>query len=282
MSASWSEVSAALATLAPLELAEDWDNVGLVLDPRGVDANTRLSRALVTIDWTAETLAEAIDARADLIVSYHPPLFSGLKRLRRGAPAEDLAVRTLGAGLVVYSPHTALDAASGGMAEWLGRALGPGLMRPLRPHPADAKLGAGRFVELAAPAPPDEVVRRIKEHLGLSHLRVAWPNRGPSNGPTSGPSSGPSGVRPIGSLAVCPGAGGSLFAAVGEVDLLLTGEMRHHDVLARVAAGTTVVLTDHTNSERGYLSLFAERLQAGCPGLEVQISRVDRDPLAVV
>jgi putative NIF3 family GTP cyclohydrolase 1 type 2 len=58
--------------------------------------------------------------------------------------------------------------------------------------------------------------------------------------------------------------------------------MRHHDVLARNARGTHVLLADHTNTERGYLPEFAKRLMRLCPGLLVSVSQIDRDPLQVV
>ena len=67
------------------------------------------------------------------------------------------------------------------------------------------------------------------------------------------------------------------------MDLLVTGEMRHHDVLARVASGTSVILTDHSHSERGYLPVLAARLaEALASGVEVRVSEVDADPLRII
>jgi len=266
MPASAAHVLLALSQLAPLELAENWDNVGLIVDPHPAGAAPALSRALCTVDLTEQTLAEAVAASVDLIVAYHPPIFEGLKRLRRGVPAERLIHELCLRGLTVYSPHTALDAAAGGMAEWLGAACGPGSLHPIVPAASSPELGAGRLVTLAEPLPLSEAIARIKQHLGLSQVRLAAPE----------------GDALVRTLAVCPGAGGSLFQRVGQVDLLLTGEMRHHDVLARRARGTAVVLTDHTNSERGYLPLLAERLERACPGLEVRVSAADADPLCIV
>jgi putative NIF3 family GTP cyclohydrolase 1 type 2 len=83
----------------------------------------------------------------------------------------------------------------------------------------------------------------------------------------------------VSTVAVCPGAGGSLFQGV-RADLLLTGEMRHHDVLAQVERGGAVILTDHTNTERGFLAIYAERVGRVC-GVEVVRSARDHDPLRV-
>ena len=88
--------------------------------------------------------------------------------------------------------------------------------------------------------------------------------------------------RLIESLAVCPGAGGSVFEKLGAVDLLLTGEMRHHDVLARVRQGTHVVLCDHTNTERGFLPVLADELTSRLPGVALHVAAEDKDPLRIV
>jgi len=257
-------VLAALERLAPLDLAEDWDNVGLLVDARvGPEG---FARAFLTVDLTAQTLEEAVAMRADLIIAYHPPIFSGLKRLRRGPVAERLILEAIERGLTIYSPHTALDAAGGGMAEWLAFACGPGQLRPVVRSAHDPALGAGRVITLETALSLTEAVQRIKHHLDLDRVRVASPE--------------PSIL--VRTMAVCPGAGGALFQEVGQVDLLLTGEMRHHDLLARTAMGTAVVLTDHSNCERGYLPVLAGRLLEACPGLEVVVSRVDADPLTIV
>jgi putative NIF3 family GTP cyclohydrolase 1 type 2 len=82
-------------------------------------------------------------------------------------------------------------------------------------------------------------------------------------------------------VAVCPGAGGSLFSKVRFTDLLVTGEMRHHDVMGRLAGNTSVILTDHTNTERGYLPILAKRLSEAVK-VQTIVSQVDADPLVIV
>ena len=65
------------------------------------------------------------------------------------------------------------------------------------------------------------------------------------------------------------------------MDLLVTGELRHHDVLAWVARGTSVILTDHTNTERGFLGILGKRIEKALPGVRTLLSRRDRDPLVI-
>jgi dinuclear metal center YbgI/SA1388 family protein len=133
MSPTLAEVVQLLDRLAPLELAEEWDNVGLLLEPSGGAARP-IKRVFFCIDLSESVLDEAIEQQADLVLAYHPPLFKGFKRLRASSPAERVIVRALAASLPVYSPHTALDAAEHGLNDWLARALGPGKRSPLVPH----------------------------------------------------------------------------------------------------------------------------------------------------
>lgn len=267
MSTPLSQILPVLEHLAPLRHAETWDNVGLLIEPRRDDHP--VSRVLLTIDLGEDVLDEAAERGAELIVAYHPPIFSGLKRLTRSGAGERVVIDALRAGIAVYSPHTALDAAPGGVNDWLADALGPGQRAPLAPSADDGAYGMGRQLTLAQPLELGALVAQVKAHLGLAHVRVA------------AAVAHAQGAR-IGCAAVCAGAGGSLFAPLAGPELYLTGEMRHHDVRAKVAAGASVILCDHTNTERGYLPTLARRLGERVPTIDVTISERDRDPLEVV
>jgi putative NIF3 family GTP cyclohydrolase 1 type 2 len=82
-------------------------------------------------------------------------------------------------------------------------------------------------------------------------------------------------------IGLCAGAGAALLpsALARGATVFVTGEMRHHDVLAAQAAGSAVLLAGHTNTERGYLPRLAARLEGTLPGLEIRISERDHDPL---
>ena len=84
------------------------------------------------------------------------------------------------------------------------------------------------------------------------------------------------------SIAVAAGAGSGALRGV-PADVFVTGEMAHHDALAAVAAGTSVILAGHSNTERGFLKVLAKRLIAEFGReLQVRVAKKDRDPLAVV
>jgi len=265
-----SHVLAVLERQAPLSFAEAWDNVGLLLEPVPVSEAAPVASALLTIDLTDEVVAEAEELGAALIIAYHPPIFQGLKRLRGSEPGERAILRCASQGISIFSPHTALDAAPGGVNDWLLDAFGPGERAPCLPHAVDARYGQGRSLRLAIPLTLPVAIARVKRHLGLSQLRVAA---------AAGHADG---TRSIHSIAVCAGAGGSVFEKLSHFDLFVTGEMRHHDVRARVAHGSSVILSEHTHTERGYLQVLSEWLRAGTGGaVAFHVSRCDRDPLSL-
>ena len=110
----------AMEAIAPPELAEDWDNTGLILGDRTCEL---AGPVLLTIDLTEPVAEEAIELGASAIVSYHPPVFEPLRSLTADNARGRALLAAAARSMVVYSPHTALDAARGGMNDWLADGL---------------------------------------------------------------------------------------------------------------------------------------------------------------
>ena len=368
------EVIEVLESIAPLEYAADWDNVGLLIGSSDWDANN----IFLTIDLTEAVLREAVDRSAQMIIAYHPPIFEPLSSLTDVETKQRIVLEAARAGIAVYSPHTALDAAPGGVNDWIASGLGSGDIRALEASatlpeseqyklvtfcPADdvqrirntlAVSGAGRIgkyelcsfelkgtgtffagkgtnpaigkkgvlekvdevrLEMVCPKaalalavttikqfhpyeePPIEIyklqarpqrevgqgrrlvldqkvslhelVDRIKHRLGVKQVRVALGENAP---------------RRFRYIGLCAGAGGSLREEATQqgCQAFLTGEMRHHDVLAAQDQGCTVILAGHTNTERGYLKVLRKRLRRNLPNATIMISKKDVDPLRVM
>ncbi len=271
------DVVTALRAAAPEHLAQAWDKVGLQ-----VGAPTQaVSAALLCIDLDEAVLAEALAESCQLIVAYHPPIFRPLAQLTDATWKERVLVTAVRHGIAIYSPHTALDNVAGGMTDWLCSGLGAhgsraAILPSPAPEPASASAsepvpmgaevtGSGRIVHLRERVLPDELVARVKAHLGLSHVKVAMR------------------TEPVHSIAVCPGAGGSLFEQTPAVDAYITGEMQHHQVLDMRARGHMVILTGHSNSERPYLPHYRQRvIDAGAGEVEWKISAADTAPCRVM
>lgn len=270
-------VCAAMDAIAPLRLAGSWDNVGLLVD-HVEDVAVEGSKVMVTNDLTEKVVDEAARRGASGIVSYHPTLFRGAKSVTRGSAQGRVLLKCISNRIAVYAPHTSLDAVSGGINDWLIEAFTDARGTPIEPDSEAPEMGMGRVVDLLQPMPVSEALERVKRHLGLDHVRCALPE-----GVYSKPAAFAEGCRAhqVSRVGVCAGSGGSLLRGA-KCDLFLTGEMSHHEILAANAQGITVILTDHTNTERGYLPRLRDSLAARLAGTEVFVSEVDTDPLFVV
>ncbi len=125
-----------METIAPSRMAEEWDNVGLIV---GSESWAVGGPVLLTIDLTERVAAEAERKKCAAVVAYHPPLFQGVKRIVDGpgsSASQRVVLRMARAGIAVYSPHTAMDAATGGVTDWLADGLvggGSADRRAIRP-----------------------------------------------------------------------------------------------------------------------------------------------------
>ena len=168
MAVQLNAVLGGLAEIAPLHLAASWDNVGLLIEP--VAGRCDVEAGLLTIDLNERVLAEAITKGANLVISYHPILFGGAKRLVQQNSQDRMLLTAIQKGVTVYSPHTALDAVVGGVTDWLVEAVGPVVDRiAITPDPVSpAPSGMGRIAKLEKPALFNTCVDRVRAHLGLS------------------------------------------------------------------------------------------------------------------
>jgi putative NIF3 family GTP cyclohydrolase 1 type 2 len=110
-----------LSDFASLSFAESWDNVGLLVEPSPPHPVNTL---FLTNDLTEEVMEEALQKKADLILSYHPPIFQPMKHITWKTWRERLVIRALENRVGIYSPHTAYDAAPQGVNNWLAKGLG--------------------------------------------------------------------------------------------------------------------------------------------------------------
>lgn len=375
------EVIDVMEQIAPLNLAESWDRVGLLA---GDPAAACQGPILLTIDLTEEVMTEAVAAKAAMVIAYHPPIWDPLTRITSATPRQNIILRALGAGISIYSPHTALDAVQGGVTDWLCEGLGgvagkvPGDCRALTPaslihgtqqvkivtfvpsaraeeiRSALATAGAGQigayevcsfaspgvgtFLARAGATPAVGEVGGVQEvaelrlemvcsraalALAIDTLRRFHPYQEPAidvyelvGKPRRAVGAGrrlvldqPATVaelaqrlktwtkrdrvryalcggvdKPLSHVGVCPGAGSSLSkrARAEGCEVFVTGEMSHHDVMGALHAGMSVILGNHTSTERGYLPRLAARLAAGLPKMDIRISTKDRDPLVTI
>ena len=249
------QVYEAMQAIAPLELAEHWDNPGLLVDCGG-----QVRRALVALDITPEVVAEAAAKQCEIIVSHHPVIFDPLKKIG----PQDVAFQLVRAGISAVCMHTNLDAAAGGVNEVLAGIFG---MKDMEPF-AEGCGRVGTVEEITVP----ELARKARQQLAA---RCNAPQNGPAVQVKFADAD-----RPVKRLAVISGAGGSLFAdalAMG-ADCLLTGEANHHHAIDAKRLGLSLIAAGHYATEFPVAAAVAAKLRAALPQLEVLVSTENRDP----
>lgn len=261
----------AIQKLYPRQLADSsWDNTGLLVDSL---VEKYSNKVLLTIDLTQSVAEEAIKMDAAIVIAYHPFIFRGLKSITSKDCQQKSLLKLIGAGIAVYSPHTAVDAAVGGVNDWLADGVSKG-----RTHEEFRKAitasefsgaaegaGMGRLIKLNEPVALSELVKRVKNHLGLEHVQLA---QSPE-------------TEKVSTIAICAGSGSSVLAGV-EADVYFTGEMGHHEALHLVESGISAIVCGHSNTERGFLEVIKSQLSKEVPELEISIATTDKDPLVVV
>jgi dinuclear metal center YbgI/SA1388 family protein len=261
------EVCQFLDELAPRHLAEEWDNVGLLVG----DPSQPVARVMTCLTITPASSAEAIRERADLIVTHHPLPFKPLKRLTSDHTPGRLLLMLIRAGIAVHSPHTAFDSAAAGINQQLAEGLGLTEIAPLVPaaqgDETSARLGGGRFGRLALPTKLADLAARLKQFLKIARVQlVGWHD------------------QVIEKAAVaCGSAGAFLTPAMDNgCQLLVTGETTFHTCLEAEANGVALLLTGHYASERFAVEKLADALAARFAGLSVWASRDEHDPITVL
>ena len=246
MSITVQQVLEEMRRIAPPELAESWDNVGLL-----VDAGRPVDAILTTLDITAPVVEEAVKHRCNLIVSHHPVIFDPIKRVT----AQDLPALLLAGGVSAICMHTNLDAAPGGVNDTLAELLG---MRDTIPF-AD---GCGRIGTVDATT-AKALAGLCQDTLGPGVRYVEADH-------------------PVLRLAEVSGAGGSYWKEALELgaDCLVTGEANHHAACDAKQRGMGLVAAGHWATERPIAAVLAKRLSEAFPDIPVTVSRADRDPFA--
>lgn len=255
------DVAQFLEAFAPTALAEEWDNVGLLVG----DSARTVRRIMTCLTITGDSADEAVQQQADLIVAHHPLPFRPLKRLTVDQHEGRLLWQLMQAGVSIYSPHTAFDSAEEGINARLAAALRLSDVRSLVPHPEGP--GAGRYGDCAAKRALSAVAEQVKSVLKCQQVQVVGP-------PDS----------QIHRVAVACGSGGEFLSVAAQAgcDCLVTGEARFHTCLEAESRGVALILAGHYATERFGIEALAEVLARQFADVHTWASQRERDPITTL
>ena len=258
------DVVAFLREFAPPELAEDWDNVGLLIG----DTADEIRSVLTCLTLTPNVADEAISRGVQLIVTHHPVLFRPVQRLTAETSEGRMLLSLIRAGISVYSPHTSYDSAADGINAQLARLFDLQDVRPLRPNVTLAcetqPIGSGRWGSLPSTTSLRELIAHIKPALKVSTVQFVGNLD-----------------QPVTKLGIACGAAAEFLRDAAKLgcEALLTGEARFHACLEAETTNIALVLPGHFATERPAMEQLANMLQSRFSGVVVQASASEYDPV---
>lgn len=192
------------------EYQEDYDNAGFLMG----DPQQPVSGVLVALDLTPQVIDEARAKKCNLIVTHHPFIFGGIKRITTQNTVGRMILSLAEHHIAVYAAHTNLDNLKEGVNGILAEKLGMTECHILKPMSIDPNVGAGMVGTLPHPIAMQEFLQQVKQTLHLPVLRTSAPCK-----------------TTVRKVAICGGAGSFLIAdAIGaKADIYLTGDLKYHD-----------------------------------------------------
>lgn len=257
-------ICGSLSQIAPLRLAESWDNVGLLVG----DRQQSVSKIMTCLTITPNVVAEAVEQQADLIVVHHPLPFKALQKITSDSISGSMLLELIGAKVAIYSAHTAFDSATGGINEMWATGLELQGIEPLIPiDNTDESDGAGRIGRLPSSIALNELVRRAADLVGAQAARRV----GPSD-------------QQVTKIAFACGSGGTFLSAARRrgCHALITGEATFHTCLEAESLGIGLGLLGHYWSERFAMERLAQNLSGEYPELTIWPSRDEHDPVSLI
>lgn len=236
-----SEIITRLEELAPPALSEAWDNVGLMLGSR----DWEIEKCYVTLDITDAVIDCAIEHGCQLIVTHHPFIMGGLASIDLDSAMGNRIARLLSHNIAVYSMHTNFDSCQGGVNDILCQKLG--LLDYLCEEPTLVRKGS-----FSEPMKFRDFISLVKDVLQVSYVNYA----GDLN-------------RPIKTVAVVGGSGGSMVSQMTDCDVYLTGEAKYHEFQNALSENLCMVTAGHFETENPSL----EKIRTILEGLSLEVIR---------
>jgi dinuclear metal center YbgI/SA1388 family protein len=249
-----------LETVAPLGLQEAYDNSGLLIgSPDDV-----VNGVLISLDVTEDVIDEAIRMECNLLISHHPAIFYGVKKITGANLTERIIRKAIKSDIAIYAIHTNLDnVLSNGVNERIARQLGLDIDGVLRPLDEDGKTGAGILGSFKEPVLEVSFMQKLKERMQthvIRHSRLLG--------------------LPIERVAICGGSGSFLLddARRAGAQAFVTADYKYHSFFE---ADGNILVCDigHYESEQFTISLLQELISGNFTTFAAHCSGIDTNPV---
>ena len=241
----------AMNRIAPKYLAEEWDNPGLLVG----DPHQAVNKILICLDLSEEMIQEAVDIKAQMIVTHHPMIFKPVKSIRTDLPLGRKINSLIKNDIACFAAHTNLDSAEGGVNDVLAHKLGLVDIKPF-----DEELSLGRIGQLQRDMSVKEFAFHVKKLLKADHIRLI--------------NAGDFLIKKVG---ICGGAGSEFIAKAKFLgaDAFVTGDVKYHEAQAAMENKIHVVDAGHFATEFPIVHALAEKLKDDFKKLKIDVEIIE-------
>ena len=251
------DIIAVIEEFAPLSIQEGWDNSGLCVG----SPEDEVTSALFALDCTEQLVDEAVACGADMIITHHPLIFSGLKKISPEDQVGAAVIKAIKNGIAIYAAHTNADKVIAGVSGAMAAKLG---LCDVRILDEDGEgTGLGVVGDLSQPLTADEAVALVKEKFGLKMLKASSPSDGL-----------------ISRVAMCGGSGGSLIGAARRsgAQLYISGDISYHNFFT--PEGFMIMDIGHYESEIEIVNILFSLIMKKIPTFAVRITQnINSNPI---
>lgn len=249
---------------APVNLKEDFDNVGLMVG----DKEKEVKKVLLSLDCTLEVIEEAKQKSVDLIITHHPIIFRKPSSITTDTLIGKKIIELIKNDISVYSSHTNLDSASGGLNETIVNILGYESKELIESNKnaRNGNEGLGRIIRLDKAIGLDDLVKVVKEKLNIQGLKIVKASEEVKN------------------IAVINGSGSDFIdiAYKRGADCIITGDTTYHYASDYKELGVSIIDTGHFLSEWIVFLEVIKKLQDKLKDIEIIVSEHSNDPYTFV
>ena len=244
------EIINVIEEFAPLNLQEKWDNSGLCIG----SPDDEVSSVLIGLDCTPELVDEAAACGADMIITHHPLIFSGLKKISPDDMVGAAVIKAVKAGISIYAAHTSADKVIAGVSGAMAARLG---LENVSILDEDGEgTGLGVVGDLPEPLTAEEAVALVKDRFSLKAMRASRPVEGR-----------------ISRVAMCGGSGGSLIGAAkaSGAQLYISGDISYHNFFT--SEDFMIMDIGHYESEIEIVDILFSLIKKNFPTFAVRITQ---------
>lgn len=256
------DILEAVNTIAPFDIAEEWDNSGLQAGSTGFE----VKKVLIGLDVSLDLMNAAKKGNYDLVLTHHPLIFHPQKSIDFSKMPGSAIKIAANHSINIVAAHTNLDKASNGLNDYFANTIGV-----KKTEIFDETTGIGRIGSLQSRTLLKQLTTQLKEKLGLTHLRVTGDMD-----------------LPVNSVALCTGSGGSLVSEFlrSKADVYITGDIKYHEARCVEQYSKALVDVGHFASEQIAVDLLFDILSQAKKkaGLNIEIKKFkkEKDPFTIV